>query len=299
MKMNNVQRSMGGPGSDKRFCTVQVAVAASAEVTATLPISVIFRGAGKVLTAEQGGYDPRVHVGFQLKAWADSVYCESWLTTVLGPWLETHCPGQAFLLFCDSLKGQRRRSVIDRLHAMRGAACFGPPNKTDCWQPIDRGHIGAVLKMKIRALQEEWLMQLDATNKPNWERWERGLTAREKRTLVTWWVGEAWAELVGKHPDLIESAWKYTGCNMVIPDQECQAKVIGSPVEIDPSVFLKPFDDIKYLSWAWSKCPTFEYSDKAAALVAEISSSESDSDSSSSSSDVLVDSESDSYGLDP
>ena len=55
MEANSAQRSMGSPGSNKRFGALQVA---------------IFRGVGKVLKAEQGGYDPRVKVGVQQKAWA-------------------------------------------------------------------------------------------------------------------------------------------------------------------------------------------------------------------------------------
>ena len=108
----------------------RVAIAGSVEATLLQPISLISRGAGKVFKAEKGGYDPRVHVSFRAKAWADSAYCENWLTTVLGPWLETYCIGQAFLWFCDSLNGQRRRSVLDRIHAMRGAAC-GRPSEQD------------------------------------------------------------------------------------------------------------------------------------------------------------------------
>jgi len=38
-----------------------------------------------------------------------------------------------------------------------GQTVYGPKNKTESWQPIDAGHIGAIYKSLIRCEQELWM----------------------------------------------------------------------------------------------------------------------------------------------
>lgn len=50
-----------------------------------------------------------------------------------------------------------------------------PPGKTEGWQPIDRGHIGATLKALARQNQDAWL-----SIQENFEKWENNsLTASD------------------------------------------------------------------------------------------------------------------------
>ena len=74
--------------------------------------------------------------------------------------------------------------------------CFGPPNKTEGWQPIDCGHWGAILKTLAKGAFEMWSDETDADGTTNGEKLEKkGFSLSEKRVLVTWWFGEAWTIL--------------------------------------------------------------------------------------------------------
>ena len=63
LQQNHITRSIGGPGSDKRFCILQVALVGSGTAP-PLPITVFFRGSGAVINKEKHLYDDRVVVMF-------------------------------------------------------------------------------------------------------------------------------------------------------------------------------------------------------------------------------------------
>ena len=44
----------------------------------------------------------------------------------------------------DHLDSQKWRGYAERLHELNTEGCFGPAGKTEHWQPLDRGHIGAI-----------------------------------------------------------------------------------------------------------------------------------------------------------
>ena len=57
------------------------------------------------------------------------------------------------LLFMGNLDSQRRRAYIDMLLAWKTVPVFGPERRTESWQPVDRGHIGATLQSLARMKQ--------------------------------------------------------------------------------------------------------------------------------------------------
>ena len=97
------------------------------------------------------------------------------------------------MLYCDSLGSQRKREVIDMVKARNGQVVYGPKNASHIWQPIDCGHLGALAKSLQAVVMEEWMDTPCKTEGwkekgcKNWELWESGLTASQKRILFTHW----------------------------------------------------------------------------------------------------------------
>jgi hypothetical protein len=66
-------------------------------------------------------------------------------------------PAEQALLFMDHLRVQKNPEGIGLLHNVGIHACYGSRNKTETWQPIDAGHLGACLKSIAKNKWEEWL----------------------------------------------------------------------------------------------------------------------------------------------
>jgi hypothetical protein len=101
------------------------------------------------------------------------------------------------------MKAQRRGDYVRLLQAAGVECAYGPRNQTEYWQPIDQGHIGAVLKQLARVEFEKWMEQLPEGDGPpetweyNWQKWESNrMPAKEKRVLMTWVFGRAWEQLL-------------------------------------------------------------------------------------------------------
>ena len=92
----------------------------------------------------------------------------------------------------------------------------GPPNMTEQWQPVDSG-VDQWIKMRMRGHQNLWLQGAG-----NWRKWvSGGLTATEKRVLVTVWFAEALLELWEKKT-LLWAARQHGGCHVTLDAESLQ-----------------------------------------------------------------------------
>ena len=137
-------------------------------------------------------------VAFTEKAWATKEYLEQkYLPEILKPFVDK-MKIEDFLLFMDNLASQKKLTYIRPLQKLGGEGCFGPEGATEGWQPIDAGHIGAVIKTLAKGYFESWMEQFSKSmpDKRNYELWEQNkITASEKRILMTYVFGEAWMRL--------------------------------------------------------------------------------------------------------
>jgi len=193
----------GQPGSEKRFGTLQVCLHAGK--SSQPPLTIIFRGGGpKRFEREFPRYHPGVRVLWQPKAWMDSQLAVTWASQVFVPFLEDKHPGdRQVLLLQDSLKAQRTGEYVRFLQSRGVESAYGPRNQTEYWQPIDAGHVGAVLKQLGRAELEKWMETPSNPDAPpesrqyHWQLWESNkMQASEKRILMTWVFGRAWEQLL-------------------------------------------------------------------------------------------------------
>jgi hypothetical protein len=134
----------------------------------------------------------------------DSQLAVTWASQVFVPFLEDKHPGdRQVLLLQDSLKAQRTGEYVRFLQSRGVESAYGPRNQTEYWQPIDAGHVGAVLKQLGRAEFEKWMETPSNPDAPSesrqyhWQLWESNkMQASEKRILMTWVFGRAWEQLL-------------------------------------------------------------------------------------------------------
>ena len=97
------------------------------------------------------------------------------------------------LLICDNLDGQTCEEFLEKISELGCKVRYGPKGKTDLWQPADAGY-GKELKVLTKHEQQEWL-ECDI----NLYKWvgnsEKKFTAKERRILLTQWVGKAHRKL--------------------------------------------------------------------------------------------------------
>jgi len=78
----------------------------------------------------------------------------------------------------DSLKAQRAGEYVRLLQSHGVESAYGPSGQTEYWQPIDAGHVGAVLKQLAWAELEKWMetaSNLDVapeSRQYHWQLWE-------------------------------------------------------------------------------------------------------------------------------
>jgi hypothetical protein len=254
-------------------------------------LALIYRGQGKVYDKEHASYHPNVDVYFQKKAWADRPFVVDWYKRTLQPWVQENVKGttqdQAWVLYADSLDAQRAFDFVNCVHKDNGRLIYGPRGKTDGWQPIDVGGLGAIFKALFRMEQEHWMdltYKDEKTNEtlPNWRRWESSLTASHKRILTSWWAGQAYEKFVSQPYDHArESSFFRGGCTAGAPDHDkarVQVQGLHRPFEFTDAT--AEFGDKKYWNDAYSGSGRFDYSDQKAGGEDR---DDQDSDSSSSS----------------
>ena len=113
-------------------------------------LAMIFKGKGLFLKKEKASYHPDVDVYAQPKATADRPFSVDWANNTMKKHLQEEDPSfddedkaeKPWVLFVDNLAAQKSRPFVKAIQTLNGELCFGPPGKTEGWQPIDTGHVG-------------------------------------------------------------------------------------------------------------------------------------------------------------
>ena len=163
---------------------------------------------GRYSPAERAAWDERVNMYFQKNAWMDrDVMAQSANTFndhIKERWGET----AKVLLSADNLDAHVFHGTKDTL-AKDGlvVALFFPPDCTEAVQPIDAGY-GRSIRCSIGRQLDAWLMESD-----HLEVWEKGMTAAERRVLVSKFVAEANEEILHKDESRISC---FSRCGMLL-----------------------------------------------------------------------------------
>ena len=240
--------SQPGSGLDKRQCTLQVCF----RPTGGQPkIGIIFRGTGKRISAdEKEAYHPDVDIYFQENAWADTNVSVEWVKRTL---TESVKDDERFVLFCDNLTGQVSSEFKEAVAKLGGVVWYGLPGATDLWQPVDAGY-AQILKVLIGQAQRKWLD--DEENAEKWYGHESSFSAKERRILITHWVGEAYKKLAGSEYDNLRlRVWQKTGCLMMADGSEdglikregLKSYIVPPPALLEPSVSLPQAEEISVI----------------------------------------------------
>ena len=148
---------------------------------------------GRHSPAERSAWDQRVQMYFQNNAWMDRevmmVSAQNFNNHIKERWGEK----AKVLLTADNLdahvfKGTKEAVAKDG----RIMVLFFPPSCTEAVQPIDAGY-GRSIRCSIGCQLDAWLMEGD-----HLEVWEKGMTAGERRVLVSKFVAAANEEILSK-----------------------------------------------------------------------------------------------------
>lgn len=203
---HKVRVSTPDSGLEKRQCPFQVSFS---PVQDKLRIEIIFRGTGKRISEdEKAAYHEGVDVYWQTNAWADTNVSVQWVKRTLAPAIQDF---DEFILFCDNHEAQTSTQFKEEVRKLGGIVCYGVPNARDLWQPVDGGY-GQLLKKLVATEQQKWL-ECDE----NIDKWsgnsEVKLDSKERRTLITHWVGEAFKRLQSSDCDKSSyRCFERTGC---------------------------------------------------------------------------------------
>jgi hypothetical protein len=87
-------------------------------------------------------------------------------------------------------------TYVKPIQELGGEIVYGPPQLTEAWQPCGAGHVIATLKMIARDKLKDYTDKVKYEGiMKNWQVWQSGkVTTSEKRILMTWVYGEAWAD---------------------------------------------------------------------------------------------------------
>ena len=181
--------SQPASGLEKRQATLQLCIRAESEQT--IKPSIIFRGQGKVQLLEKSMYDERVDVYFQKAGWIDEEVNIKWVSNTSVPGMEKS--EEEKIMFADNASFQCAQTFHEKCRGELNTVVYLlPSNHTDKVQPIDAG-FGNEIKKKIGENLERWLEKDD-----NVDKWHDKLSARERRILMTQWLGDAWDVLKSK-----------------------------------------------------------------------------------------------------
>ena len=154
---------------------------------------------------------------------------------------------------------------------MGGTCAYGPPNKTQHWQPIDAGHVGAVLKQIARGFFETW-MEDTTDGTPNYVRWEENrLSASDKRIMLTYIYGNAYQMLCSAKYDVLrERAFLKTGMLLTLTGENDHVVELENHHGL---VGLRapglPFVEQEYTDRAYSASANFVFADPNAESEAD------------------------------
>ncbi|XP_065671907.1 uncharacterized protein LOC136089754 [Hydra vulgaris] len=201
-------------GLGKRQATLQICFSPEGMVKPAL----IFRGKGKSISHDEVlAYDTDVDVYWQPNAWADTAFSVKWVKNTLSNAVVNL---DEYVLFCDNLTAQVSDEFLNEERQHKGIVWFGGPNGTHFWQPADAGP-GKAFKSHIKAEQNIWL-----ENDKNIELWlgndDRKLSAKDRRILITRWVGEAYRKTSKdeKFLRMLYRSFAKTGCLITADSSE-------------------------------------------------------------------------------
>lgn len=227
-----------GSGLDKRQATLQMCFSPEGMVKPAL----IFRGTGKRISQDElAAYDSDVDVYWQANAWADTEFSVNWVKNTLSKAVDNL---DEYVLFCDNLTAQTSDEFLKEVRQHKGIVWFGVPNGTHYWQPVDAGP-GKAFKSHIKEEQNIWL-----ENDENIELWlgndDRKLSAKDRRILITNWVGEAYRKTSkdGQFLRMLYRSFEKTGCLITADGSEddkinpegMPGYLVPPPVDIDNQV---------------------------------------------------------------
>ena len=118
-----------------------------------------FQGEGWLQVAGEGTWrlPPWSFCVFNKSAWATQEFINDWIRQEWQPYvdnLSAECVAKDVLMFADHLSAQKTRTAVGLFAESGTALVYGPRQKTHAWQPVDRGHAGALLKSLIRIRQD-------------------------------------------------------------------------------------------------------------------------------------------------
>lgn len=176
------------PGSgalEKRQATIQLCFQPVAGVPQPRA-GIVFRGQGLRLSrVERAAWDPRIDVFWQSKAWVDRKVAAEWAERTFKPAVAAAIEakgGDLAILFADNLDAQTCDPFKASVSKAKAIVYNLASGCTDEIQPVDAGY-GREVKRQYGIAMAKWLLP-DA----NLEKWEGGMTASERRILMTRWV---------------------------------------------------------------------------------------------------------------
>eukprot|EP00474_Spongospora_subterranea_P005982 CRZ06440.1 hypothetical protein [Spongospora subterranea] len=209
-------------GYEKRQCTLHLTLCADSQALQPKPI-IIFRGAGTMImnSSETSDWDPRVSVLFQANAWVDGHTAINIAKLYLQDPVFQQDRAESRLFLCDNLDAHQNSDFCSSMEKL-GKLMYFPPNVTDMIQPIDAG-AGRMMKYHV-ALQ----LDKELENPAFLSKWTDGkFSARERRILITKWVGNAFDEIIklGR----VHRYFEKTGCLLRIDGQPNRINIQGLP----------------------------------------------------------------------
>lgn len=243
-------------GSDKRFATLQISVAFGSSQPR---IAIIFKGKGFITDDERARYDKRVDVYFQEKAWMDTNIFKQWCGRTLAEFVNRLPPGEKVMIL-DNLEAQANAEAGAALDALNVRRRLLPTNVTDMIQPIDQ-HVGiditkrVVGKLLAKLIEEEEFQKrwMGIDGHPTYP-------AKERRILVTKFLGEAWAEFCATKD--CESLGLATGCLMpVLGVDRSHPRIRGRQIHISGTTDYK-FDHVQLFTSSSSSANAQEDEDE-------------------------------------
>ena len=188
------------PGSDKRFCTIHITL--RAEGNQCVRIEIIFRNKGVQLDDDEEAYYEsldNVIVRFQLKAWSDERIAMETLRAFRDQ--TAHLGDVA--LGMDNHSAQSTHLCRSYMEFVDVQPVYTPAECTDTVSPVDR-NMAAAIKSRIKEF-------FDTEYEIDDEKWDEGLTAKQKRMLVAGWTSRAWADFCKEKPVQIRESFVKCG----------------------------------------------------------------------------------------
>nr|XP_047139036.1 uncharacterized protein LOC124814961 [Hydra vulgaris] len=198
----------------------------------------------RVWVAQSGsGLDKRqatlqIYVYWQPNAWADTAFSVKWVKNTLSIAVANL---DEYVLFCNNLTAQVSNEFLNEVRQHKGIVWFGVPNGTHFWQHVDAGP-GKAFKSHIKA-EQKICLENDENIELCLGNDDRKLSAKDRRILITRWVGEAYRKTSKDELFLrmLYRSFAKTGCLITADGSEddkinpegMPAYVVPPPVDID------------------------------------------------------------------